>query len=88
MAQYTPGQRRLLLVRPGITGAASIHYRHEEQLLTGPDWEQRYIEQIMPDKLAIELAYLDRRNFWTDLHLILLTFLILFIDDPLRHPSS
>ena len=73
VACYTPDQRRVLCVRPGITGAASLRYRDEAELLTGPDWEKTYIESIMPQKLAIELAYLQQRNPLTDLELIVLT---------------
>lgn len=73
VALYTPEQREVLSVRPGITSAASLTYRHEEQLLAGPDWEEVYRERVMPDKLAIDLAYLRRRSFWSDLGLIVRT---------------
>lgn len=82
VAKYTLAQRRLLSIRPGITSAASFRYRHEEQLLVGPDWEQQYIERIMTAKLSIELEYMDHRNFMTDLHLIIMTIASLFIDAP------
>jgi lipopolysaccharide/colanic/teichoic acid biosynthesis glycosyltransferase len=73
VAHYTSDQRRVLRVRPGITSAASLRYRDESALLTGPDWEKAYIESIMPQKLAIELAYLQQRNLLTDLKLVLFT---------------
>ena len=73
VAYYTPDQRQVLRVRPGITSAASLRYRDEAALLTGPDWEKTYIESIMPQKLAIELAYLQQRNLLTDLELIVRT---------------
>jgi len=73
VALYTPEQRAVLAVRPGITSAASLAYRHEEQLLTGPDWERVYREDVLPDKLSIDLAYLSHRTFWSDLGLILRT---------------
>jgi lipopolysaccharide/colanic/teichoic acid biosynthesis glycosyltransferase len=78
VALYTPEQRRILEVRPGITSPASLRYRHEEQLLTGPDWEQVYVEQVMPRKLQIELDYAERRTCWSDLKVILETVLALF----------
>jgi lipopolysaccharide/colanic/teichoic acid biosynthesis glycosyltransferase len=68
---YTPEQRRVLLVRPGITGAASLTYRHEAQLLAGPNRESIYRYQIMPAKLEIDLEYLSHRTLWSDLRLIL-----------------
>lgn len=73
VALYTPAQRRVLHVRPGITSAASLTYRHEEQLLGGADWETVYRTQVMPRKLAIDLDYLARRTLFSDLSLILRT---------------
>ncbi len=75
VALYTPQQRQVLAVRPGITGPASLHYRDEETLLGGEDWETTYVKQILPEKLAKDLAYLWHRTFWTDLALILKTVL-------------
>jgi lipopolysaccharide/colanic/teichoic acid biosynthesis glycosyltransferase len=77
VALYTREQRRVLAVRPGITGPASVHYRHEEELLDGPNWEQVYIQEVMPHKLQIELDYLERRTLWTDLGVILQTMMTL-----------
>ena len=75
---YTPEQRLILDYRPGITSPASLRFRNEEQLLAGADWEQHYIRQIMPAKLAIDLAYLSRRNVISDLVLIAQTTLAIF----------
>jgi lipopolysaccharide/colanic/teichoic acid biosynthesis glycosyltransferase len=73
VALYTPEQRQVLSVRPGITSAASLAYRNEEQLLTGPNWETVYREEVMPAKLAIDLEYLSQRTLQTDIQLILRT---------------
>jgi FlaA1/EpsC-like NDP-sugar epimerase/lipopolysaccharide/colanic/teichoic acid biosynthesis glycosyltransferase len=73
IALYTREQGQVLNVRPGITSQASVYYREEETLLSGDNWETIYREQILPRKLAAELAYLQRRTFWTDLGLILQT---------------
>lgn len=67
---YTPEQLRVLSVRPGITGAASVRYRHEEALLKGPDWETVYLKVILPDKLKIDLGYIDRWSFRRDLKIL------------------
>lgn len=79
VARYTPEQRRVLTVLPGITGAATLAFRDEERLLRGQDWERIYVEQVMPQKLAIELEYLARRTGWSDLVLIFQTLLKLFV---------
>jgi lipopolysaccharide/colanic/teichoic acid biosynthesis glycosyltransferase len=73
VALYTAEQKGVLTVRPGITSPASLLYRHEEPLLAGPDWEQVYVRQVMPDKLKIELEYLSERTFWADIGVILQT---------------
>ena len=75
---YTPEQRQVLRVRPGITSAASLAYRHEERILLGEDWETRYRQEVMPDKIEIDLAYLERRTLASDLLLILQTIAAMF----------
>ena len=78
VALYTPDQRRVLSVRPGITSLASVRYRHEEQLLPQGDLEDMYTSVVMPAKLSMELDYLDRQTFWRDLGVLALTLLSLF----------
>jgi lipopolysaccharide/colanic/teichoic acid biosynthesis glycosyltransferase len=82
VAHYTPEQLRVLTVQPGITGATQIRYRHEETLLSQcVDREEEYIRTIMPQKLAMDLEYIENRSFLSDLLLILETFLALFAPD-------
>lgn len=72
---YTPEQMRVLDVRPGITSLASIRYRNENEILAATDDpDKAYIEQVMPDKLAIDLEYVGKANLWTDIKLIFSTF--------------
>ena len=72
---YTPEQMRVLSVRPGITSLASIRYRNENDILAAAEDPDRcYIEQVMPDKLAIDLEYVDRATLWNDIKLIFSTF--------------
>lgn len=71
---YTPEQRRLLAVRPGITDLASLTYREENDLLaSGDDVERRYLEEVLPRKLALSLEHLDRKNLVYDLTIIVAT---------------
>lgn len=76
---YTPAQRAVLDVPPGITSAASLQFRNEEALLRGSDWEQTYTEVVMPSKLEIELSYLRQRTFWSDLNILGRTLLSVFL---------
>ena len=75
VALYTAEQRGVLAVRPGITSPASLHYRNEEALLSGPQWEQNYVDRLLPHKLEIELDYISKRTFWTDLDVIVKSIL-------------
>lgn len=71
---YTPYQRQVLLVRPGITDYASIAYRNENDLLAGTqDPEKMYIETIMPDKIELNMKYLHEISPLTDIRLIFKT---------------
>lgn len=71
---YTPEQLHVLDVRPGITDAASIRYRNENELLEQADDPDRYYtEVIMPDKLRLNLDYVAHHSLLTDLRLIFRT---------------
>ena len=63
---YTPSQRRLLSVRPGVTSPATIAFRHEEELLSRSTNVDADYFGIMQTKLRIELDYLERRSLFTD----------------------
>ena len=71
---YSEEQKRVLSVRPGITDIASMKYRNENDILAKvKNPEQYYIDVIMPDKLALNLEYIDTRNFFRDIKLIFRT---------------
>ena len=73
---YTEEQRKVLDVKPGITDLASIRYRDENELLgqaENPD--EFYINTIMPDKLALNVEYINKSNIFLDIYIILKTIL-------------
>lgn len=74
---YTPYQRQVLLVRPGITGLASIRFRNENDLLTASDDPNRtYVEQIMPRKIDLDLEYIPHASVFYDIKLMFQTFAV------------
>ena len=78
---YTPYQRQVLLVRPGITDYASIAYRNENDLLADcDDPEKMYIEKIMPDKIELNMKYLREISPIADIRLILSTIIAVIRD--------
>lgn len=71
---YTPEQLHVLDVRPGITDMASIQYSNENELLAAVDNpEEYYIRVIMPDKLRMNLEYVQNHSLLYDLRLIFKT---------------
>ncbi len=74
VAMYSEEQIKVLLLCPGITDAASIAYRHENEVLqqTG-DPETFYIQNIMPNKIRINLQYAAHATVWTNFKVILAT---------------
>lgn len=69
-------ERRILELRPGITGPASLKYRDEEELLTKVDNPVEYNDTVIfPDKVRINLYYLDHYSFIKDIQMIFCTVL-------------
>lgn len=71
---YSPEQLRVLEVRPGITSPASIKYRNENEILANAaNPEETYIKEVLPDKLKLDLEYINHRSFRHDLQLLFQT---------------
>lgn len=76
---YNENQKQVLRIKPGITDNASIIYRNENDLLKeSSDPESLYINEIMPDKLKINLEYIDKNSFASDLKIIFKTIKSMF----------
>lgn len=72
----TGDDRRVLELKPGITGPATLKYRNEEELLALCDDPVAYNDLVIfPDKVRINLEYLDSRTFVGDIYIILQTVL-------------
>jgi lipopolysaccharide/colanic/teichoic acid biosynthesis glycosyltransferase len=72
---YTSEQRKLLEVRPGITGPAALAFIDEERQLSGGRAESKYISDVMPKKLALDLRYVATATFGGDIRILARTFL-------------
>jgi len=80
VAMYTPEQRRVLSVRPGITDWASLEYVNEEEVLARyEDLERGYVEEVMPKKLALNLKYVEERGLKTDCEILVRTAMKLLV---------
>ena len=75
---WTPEQKHVLDVRPGITDPASIKFRNENELMEkADDPEKYYIEVIMQEKIKLYLEYVEKHSFFYDLSLIFKTFFVI-----------
>jgi lipopolysaccharide/colanic/teichoic acid biosynthesis glycosyltransferase len=72
---YTENQLKVLSVKPGLSDLATLEYVHESEILAKSDNpEQTYINDIMPDKLKLNLEYIEKQSFLLDLKIIFKTF--------------
>jgi len=71
---YNEEQKKVLLVKPGITDLASIEYFNENDLLAqSQNPEETYIKEVMPAKLSLNSQYISEQSLRTDLRIILKT---------------
>ena len=69
--RYTPEQRGVLRIRPGLAFRAQLVYPHEPDLLANhSDPERAYVEELMPKKLEADLEYMKERTLMSDFGLV------------------
>jgi len=77
---YTSEQRKILSVKPGMTGLAQIEYGDKDINHSGiKDIKKAYLEKVLPKKINIDLEYIKNMSFLYDLRIIVRTFVKLFI---------
>lgn len=75
--------------RPGLTGAATLAFRREEEMLSHLDPSQLdsfYRQHVTPLKTRLDTRYMCRATFWSDLRLLAATFLVCIAS--LRAPAA
>ena len=66
--------RKILKLKPGITGPATIKYRRIEELLAQQENPQEYNDKVIyPDKTKLNLEYYHHHTFWGDIIYIIKT---------------
>jgi lipopolysaccharide/colanic/teichoic acid biosynthesis glycosyltransferase len=72
VAHYTPRQRRLLDVPPGVTGPGQLRYTTEQQEQVGDlaSAEDIYVKELLTAKLDRDLEYLEKRGFVEDVKIL------------------
>ena len=71
-ADKLEGDDRIILkMRPGLTGPASIKYRHEDRILAEQDNPQQYNDEVIwPDKVKINKEYYENWSLWLDITIL------------------
>ena len=63
--------RVILKMRPGLTGPASIKYRHEDKILAQQDDPRKYNDEVIwPDKVKINKEYCENWSMWKDVAIL------------------
>lgn len=84
VARYSPEERRVLDLMPGITDPASIRYRDESECLArAGDPEEYYVRVLVPEKIRLNLEYGKKATLSRDIRVILMTLIPRL---PLRTP--
>ena len=77
--QYSGAMAATLLIRPGVTGYASIRFKNENELLGEEDDPERaYVEKILPIKMGLDLEYVEELGIITDIKTMLETVKAVF----------
>lgn len=76
---YTVEQKKVLSVLPGITDYASIRYVDENEILgKAENPHQTYIDEILPNKLKLNMEYIENRSVKEYFKVIFLTLVKIF----------
>ena len=76
---YNDDQKRVLSIRPGITDYASIEYVDENEILGKADNpDEVYVRQIMPDKIRLNIKYIENHSLKEYFKIIFLTVFKIF----------
>jgi lipopolysaccharide/colanic/teichoic acid biosynthesis glycosyltransferase len=76
-------QQRMVSVRPGVTGVASVQFRNEEELLAQvprEQLEQFYLTRLLPKKIQLDMDYAREATFISDIRVLWLTVRVVAAD--------
>jgi len=77
---FSKEEKLILSVKPGITDWASVWNANESELLEGSDDpDEFYLRHIRPEKIRLQLLYIQKHNFFVDLQIFFLTIRKIFL---------
>jgi lipopolysaccharide/colanic/teichoic acid biosynthesis glycosyltransferase len=85
---YTPEEKTILRMRPGITDYASLRFRDEGEILRGStDPDKDYMEKIHPEKMRLSLEYARTHSVWLDCKILASTLAAVVFGSAQRGPE-
>jgi lipopolysaccharide/colanic/teichoic acid biosynthesis glycosyltransferase len=86
---YSPEDREVLQVRPGITDFASLRFANEGEILRGSaDPDKDYYEKIHPEKMRLARDYVRHHNVFIDIRILCLTVCAILFGNPHTTPAG
>ncbi|HEY7381993.1 MAG TPA: sugar transferase [Gaiella sp.] len=79
VALHAPEYDEILAVRPGITGLCQLAFAKEAEILDPEDRMGHYVDQILPQKVKLDMYYAQTRTFGGDFRILLWTVLPVFL---------
>jgi lipopolysaccharide/colanic/teichoic acid biosynthesis glycosyltransferase len=73
VALYPTEYDEILRVTPGITGLCQLAFAHEGRVLASDDRVDAYVENLLPQKVQLDLRYASRRTLEMDLRILVWT---------------
>ncbi|MDO9575677.1 MAG: sugar transferase [bacterium] len=67
----------ILKVKPGVTGPSQIQYVNESSILTTQSLEEEYSNNMLPDKINLDLEYIKNQSFVHDIKILFKTLKLL-----------
>ena len=83
VARHASAYQRILSVRPGLTGWSQLAFADERVALSGSNPLERYLEGILPQKVALDRLYASRCSLRRDLAILVVTLLVVLLGRPI-----
>jgi lipopolysaccharide/colanic/teichoic acid biosynthesis glycosyltransferase len=82
VAEQSEAYERILQVRPGITGLCQLAFAKESEILDPDDSLRHYLASILPQKVAMDVLYAERRSVRMDVRIATWTLAALVFKRP------
>lgn len=70
VGEQSDAYERILIVRPGITGLCQLAFAKESEILDPDDALRHYRASILPQKVAMDVLYAERRSLRMDFGIV------------------